>query len=95
MSTEFEDQSASTTDRRQNARRAVVAQVKMSLDQPQIEGVTDNISRVGLLFFSQEPVRVTVEVVEEDGVKTYAGRLVRAQRMKETSTGFAIEFDPE
>lgn len=89
------DQSTGTSDRRQTARRAVVAQVRMSLDDPQIEGITDNVSKVGLLFFSQEPVRVTLEVEEESGVKTYSGRLVRAQRMKETSTGFAIEFDPE
>lgn len=84
-----------TSDRRKNARRRVLAQVRMTIENPQIQGVSDNLSQVGLLFFSQDAVRVTVEVDDEGETKVMHGKLVRAQRMKETSTGFAVEFDPE
>ena len=40
----------------------VVARVHMTVDNPLIEGVTDNMSRVGVLFFSHEPVRVSLEI---------------------------------
>ena len=67
----------------------------MRVENPEIQGVTDNLSKVGMLFFSQEPVRVTLEVDEEGTTQRYTGKLVRVQRMKETSTGFAVEFDDE
>ena len=48
-----------------------------------------------LLFFSEEGLRVRVEVHEDEGTRSYLGRLIRLQRMSESSTGLAIEFDPE
>ena len=85
----------STQDRRSNDRQRMVAQVRMTVESTEVEGVTDNISQVGLLFFSQDTVRVRLEVETDGVVKHFNGKLVRAQRMKETSTGFAVEFDPE
>ena len=84
-----------TADQRRSPRRPVEAPVRMTLDAGALAGVSDNVSGIGLMFFSEEPLRVTVELQEDGETKTYQGRLVRAQRMNETTTGYAIEFDPQ
>jgi hypothetical protein len=45
------------------------------------------------MFFTDEPLRVAVELELDGRLVTYTGRLVRAQKMSATTTGFAIEFD--
>ncbi len=82
-------------DKRQNIRQALEAPVLMRIETESLEGVSDNASSAGIMFFTDEPIRVTVEVSEPDGPRTYRGRLVRVQRMSETNTGLAIEFDEE
>jgi hypothetical protein len=84
-----------TADQRHVDRRAIEAPVRMHLETVTLEGLSDNISRAGLLFFSEEGLRVRVEVVEPNGTRSYTGRLIRLQRMSESSTGLAVEFDPE
>lgn len=90
-----ESSSTRTAEERRVDRRALEAPVRMHLEITTLEGVSDNISRAGLLFFSDEGVRVRVEVLDPAGARTYTGRLIRLQRMSETSTGLAVEFDPE
>lgn len=80
-------------DGRSSERRALEAPVRMRILTQDLQGTTDNVSRAGLLFFSDEPMRVELEL-DVDGVKkTFLGRLVRVQRMNETRTGVAVEFD--
>lgn len=88
-------ESIGTADQRRTDRKALEAPVAIRLETSTLSGQTDNISRAGLLFFTDEPIRVTLEVVEPSGKRTYRGRLIRLQRMSEASTGLAIEFDPE
>jgi len=85
----------STADQRRNDRRALEAPVKMRLETAELRGQSENLSRAGLLFFSDEPLRVTVEVDEPGGKRTYRGRLIRVQRMSEQATGLAVEFEAE
>ena len=40
-------------------------------------------------------MRVTIEVSDPSGPRTYRGRLIRLQRMSEANTGLAVEFDPD
>lgn len=87
--------STGTADQRRTNRRDVEAPVKMSIETSSLTGISDNLSRAGLLFFTEEPLRVTVELKDAGGQRTYRGRLIRLHRMSETSTGLAIEFDPE
>jgi len=84
-----------TADQRRIDRRAIEAPVTMRLETGALTGQSDNISSAGLLFFTDQPLRVTIEVQEPDGPRTYAGRLIRLQRMSESSTGLAIEFDTD
>ena len=88
-------ESTSTADQRRNSRKILEAPVAMRLETSALTGQSDNISRAGLLFFTEEPLRVTVEVQESSGPRTYRGKLIRLLRMSETSTGLAVEFDPE
>lgn len=87
--------STQTADQRRSNRKDLEAPVTMHLETQQLAGLTDNISKAGLLFFTDEPVRVTVEVSDAAGTRTLHGRLIRLQRMSETATGLAVEFDAE
>lgn len=80
-------------NRRRAERRPLEAKLSLRVQPEAIEGITDNLSHIGVLFFSEEPLRVLIDVESEGEKKTYAGRLVRVQRMSEKNTGFAVEFD--
>lgn len=88
-------ESTGTADQRRTDRTSLEAAVTMHLETSTLAGLSDNISRAGLLFFTGEPVRVRVEVHDPAGSRSYSGRLIRLQRMSESSTGLAVEFDPE
>jgi hypothetical protein len=87
--------SVGTTDQRRTNRRSLEAGVTMRLETSVLVGQSDNVSRAGILFYSDQPVRVTIELAEPGGSRTYRGRLIRLQRMSESSTGLAVEFDPD
>jgi hypothetical protein len=84
-----------TADQRRTNRKALEASVTMRIETSALEGQSDNISRAGILLYSEQPIRVTIEVVEPSGKRTYQGRLIRLQRISESNTGLAVEFDPE
>ncbi|MEM7308527.1 MAG: PilZ domain-containing protein [Planctomycetota bacterium] len=85
--------SAYTADQRRVNRLSLEKPIRMRIDSKELQGMSDNISGAGLMFFAEEPLRVAIEVEEEGGTVTYQGRLVRAQKMSESTTGYAIEFD--
>ena len=83
----------STKDQRRQTRDSVETQVTLRLETDAVEGVSDNLSEAGIMFFTDEPLRCTVEVKTEDGSRSFGGRIVRVQRMSEENTGLAVEFD--
>ena len=87
--------SISTADQRRTDRRALEAEVTLRLETSVLAGQSDNISRAGILLYSDQPLRVSIEVNEPAGKRTYKGRLIRLQRISDESTGLAVEFDPE
>ena len=90
----FEDMSTETGERRRNRRATNRDSVKLKIDTQELEGHADNVSPTGVLFFSEGDLRVTVEVEDNGVTKLMHGRLVRAQRMRGDSFGWAVEFDP-
>jgi hypothetical protein len=82
------------SDRRRHNRRSTQAQVRLSVDTNEVLGYVENISRSGLLFFSDGDLRVSVQLEEDGKTSVRSGRLVRAQRMRGDSFGWAVEFDP-
>ncbi len=81
-------------DQRRSERRALEVPVRLCVTSGTVGGMTDNVSSVGLMFFSDEPLRVEVELEEGGLLQRFSGRLVRVQRMSETTTGYAVELDP-
>ena len=67
--------------------------MRLSVDAATIAGEVDNLSRSGILFYAEGSLSVTLEI-EEDGLKTTRkGRIVRAQRIRGNTFGWAIEFE--
>lgn len=81
------------SERRRSQREALRTKVQLAIETDSLAGFADNISQTGVLFFSSEQLRVTVEMDEGDKKVTRTGRLVRAQRMQGDSVGWAVEFD--
>jgi len=82
-------------ERRAAEREDSRSSLRLTLDTDSLEGTTENISGVGVLFFSEGTLRVSVEIHEGGERRVRRGRLVRVQRMSLENTGFAVEFDPE
>ena len=86
--------SIDTSDRRQSERKRAHGAVHMVLETKELSGRAQNVSQTGLLFFSDDPLRVRVRIEESGVEREFSGRLVRAQRMKGDELGWAIEIDP-
>jgi hypothetical protein len=84
-----------TDDRREDPRRSFFGKLRMRVDSLHLEGQAENVSATGILFFTDRPLRVTVEIEDNGVLKSRPGRLVRAQRVNGDSTGWAVEFDEE
>lgn len=89
------ERDTATADQRRSDRKSLDAPVTMRIESAALGGQGENISLAGLHFFTDQPLRVTVEVQDASGPRTYRGRLIRLQRLSETSLGLAVEFDPE
>ena len=88
-------ESIGTADQHRTSRKSLEAPVTLRIETSALEGQSDNISRAGLLLYSDQPIRVTVEVADASGRRTYKGRLIRLQRISESNVGLAVEFDPD
>jgi hypothetical protein len=89
-----EDPVSQISDKRRHRRRTSGSQVRLTIELTQVVGEAENVSRSGILFFSEGNLRVRVEVEENGGITKKTGRLIRAQRMRGDSFGWAVEFDP-
>ena len=87
--------STATGERRRKPRKESVSALRLSVESCSLEGVTENVSGIGVLFFAEGDLRVSVELEENGARVTRTGRLVRVQRMSLENTGFAVEFDAE
>lgn len=90
----LEELSTETGERRRARRLDSRAHVRIAVDTAEMSGRADNISQTGILFFSEGELRVKLEIEDNGVVQSRTGRLVRAQRMRGDSIGWAIEFDP-
>lgn len=88
-----DDLRTSTDERRDGARRKIRAVVRMDLPATRLSGSAENISRSGILFFTDEPLRVRLEIEQHGETRVVEGRLVRGQRMRDDHFGWAVEFD--
>ena len=84
-----------TEDRRHTLREPSSARVRVTLAEQELEGIAENVSRAGVLFFSPEALAVSVEIEEDGVVRTLVGRVARVERMSAENSGYAIEFDAQ
>ena len=82
-------------ERRGEEREDSTSALRLCIETNSLQGVTENVSGIGVLFFADGDLRVSVEFEEGGTRKTRTGRLVRVQRMSLDNTGFAVEFDAE
>lgn len=85
--------STNLSERRRSKRFQLQSKVVLTLETTTIEGTSENVSRTGVLFYSEQPVRVVVEF-EEGGVqRRRTGTLMRCERIQGDRRGWAVEFD--
>jgi hypothetical protein len=84
-----------TSEQRRTRRAPAHGRVKLTVLTTELEGLADNVSSTGIQLFTDGDLRVTLEIEENGIVRTVTGRLVRAQRMRGTDMGWAVELDPE
>lgn len=85
-----------TTDvgeRRRGNRRESRGTVKVTVETRELGGELENASPSGVLFLSEDALRVVIEFTDGGTAEKRSGRLVRAQRMTGDTVGWAVEFD--
>lgn len=80
-------------DRRDNGRARLSSPVQLHVEEAKLEGSADNISRSGVLFFTEGTLQVTVEIEEDGVIRSRNGRLVRSERIRGNQQGWAVEFE--
>ncbi len=80
-------------ERRRELRDGPQAVVHLTVETRELGGRVENLSRGGVLFFSEGDLRVSVEIEEHGTRRRTEGRLVRAQRLHGGVIGWAVEFD--
>ena len=80
-------------ERRRSTRTESEVGLRVILETSEFAGRAENTSQAGVFFFSNAPLRVRVEIMQDGKPQTFTGQLVRVERLSKDSTGFAIEFD--
>ena len=84
--------SAAESDRRVAPRARLASRLTLRIEPVALDGHAENISRSGVLFFTENTLRVTVEIEDDGVVRERPGRLVRAERIRGEQQGWAVEF---
>ena len=80
-------------NRRRASRKQVKGSVRLKVDTQHLMGEADNISRSGILFFTEGELRVEIEIESDGEVMKKTGTLVRCERIHDARRGWAVEFD--
>lgn len=92
---EFKPVSAADLDRRRAPRLSVHLPVQVSFPQEALAGTSADVSEVGVMFVTDQPLQVTVRIEEEGRTIERVGRVIRTQQLGAVSTAIAIEFEEE
>ena len=84
-----------TSDRRRAPRHAVALPVHVAFPGEGLSGTSADVSDVGVLCVTDEPLELVVRIEQDGGTVERRGRLVRAQQLGAVSFALAIEFDEE
>jgi len=87
------EESTDVANRRRALRRQMKGSVHLKVDAQEIMGEADNLSRSGILFFTEGDLHVELEIESGGEVMKKTGRLVRCERIHDAKRGWAVEFD--
>lgn len=87
------DPTQHVADQRAAERTEVTLTVRLHLEDQEVVGTTRDASAAGVMFVSDAPLRVRVEVVEDGKLVERTGRLARVQRMNAGEVAYAVELD--
>lgn len=79
-------------DRRKNRRLTGECRARVIVEGGEMLGRTENLSHKDMLLFTDDEIRVTVELMSDGVVKCVPGRLVRHERLENGGSGWAVEF---
>ena len=80
-------------NRRSTSREQTKGSVHLMVEAQNLMGEADNLSRSGILFFTEGELRVELEIESDGEVMKKTGRLVRCERIHDARRGWAVEFD--
>ena len=80
-------------NRRREPRKQVKGSVHLKVDAQDLTGEADNLSRSGILFFTEGDLQVELEIESGGEMMKRTGRLVRCERIHDSRRGWAVEFD--
>jgi len=84
-----------TAERRLSQRNSSDSKVRVTFEAQEFEGLANNLSKTGVLFFTDEPVRVKIAIEQNGETEEFEGCLVRCDRIKGDHRGWAVEFDQD
>lgn len=88
-----EERAQGIGERRRAERRETKGRVAVRIDTTRLEGTADNLSKTGILFFTDGELSVTVRIEDGGESREYRGQLVRCERIQGGRRGWAVEFD--
>ncbi len=85
----------SLADQRQVERQVVAVPLRLLLGEQELSGTTRDASAGGVMFTTDAPLEVEIELEEDGRLVRRKGRLSRVQRLNADEVAFAVEFDRE
>lgn len=87
------EETTDVANRRSATRKQLKGAVQLKVDAQELTGEADNLSRSGILFFTEGDLRVELEIESDGEVMKKTGRLVRCERIHDARRGWAVEFE--
>lgn len=86
-------QSQDVGERRQSVRVTRPGSIRVRVEAVDLAGESENLSPTDLLFYSDEPLMVSLEYEQDGTLKQARGRVVRINPVQGERSGWAIEFE--
>ena len=90
---EKDEQVLIAREKRSTSRQPSRARFKVKVDESLMEGMGTNISQTGAYFVTCDEVMVELKIEGVHGRRDVPARIVRMDRISESSFGIAVRFD--
>ena len=87
------EETTEVANRRRTGRSEMKGTVHLMVEAQDLTGEADNLSRSGILFFTEGDLRVELEIESGGEMIKKTGRVVRCERIHDARRGWAVEFD--